>query len=194
MDTRLSEQTLKYLKACVAKLNECEKIGCLIMDEVYVAQWCEFTRSDGHIYGMEEGEPTKTLLMFKSVASDYEDVIAMVPLTKINSYKINDLFTMVFEAITPLGYNAAATLVEGHSSNVKFYKEELCAKNLKSYVTHPLDENKKIFLPFDGTHVFKCAYNNFQTHQFFSCTPFDGKTVEPNFQHIKDSHDLERSK
>ena len=33
----------------------------------------EFRRSDGRIYGMEEGEPTKTLLkvMFKSVAVWY---------------------------------------------------------------------------------------------------------------------------
>ena len=136
---------------------------------------------------MEDGEPTKTLLtiMFNSVASDYEDVIAMVPLTKINS-----LFTMVLEAITPLGYNVVATLVDGHS-NVKFYKEELCAKNLKPYHTHPLDENKKIFLPFDGTRVFKYVYNNFQTRQLFTCPPFEGKTVEPNFHHL---HGLKRSK
>ena len=53
---------------------------------------------------MEEGEPTKTLLtlMFKSVAANYEDVIAMVPLTKIDSGKINNIFIMVLEAY-PLG-------------------------------------------------------------------------------------------
>ena len=130
--------------------------------------------------------------MFKSVASDYEDVIAMVPLTKIISGKVNDLFTMVLQAITPLGYNVMATLADGHPSNVKFYKEELCAKNLKPYLTHQLAENKKIFLPFDGTHVFKCVYNNFQTRQLFTYPPFEGKTVEQNFQHIKDLHDLKR--
>ena len=196
MDTGLSEQTLKYLAARVAKLNEHEKIGSLIMDEVYVAQQCEFTRSDGRIYGMEEGEPTKTLLtvMFKSVAAGYEDVIAMVPLTKINSGKINYLYTMVLEAITPLGYNVVSTLVDGHSSNVKFYKDELCNNDLKPYITHPLDETKKIFLPFDATHVFKCVYNNFQTRKSFSCPPFEGKIVEPKFQHIKELHDLEHSK
>ena len=103
MDTGLSEETVKYLKARVAKLNERERIGSLIMDEVYVAKGCEFTRSDGRIYGMEEGEPTKTLLtvMFKSIAANYEDVIAMVPLTKIDSSKINNLFILVLEAITP---------------------------------------------------------------------------------------------
>ena len=34
MDTGLSEETVKYLKARVAKLNERERIGSLIMDEV----------------------------------------------------------------------------------------------------------------------------------------------------------------
>ena len=166
------------------------------MDEVCVAQRCEFTRSDGRFYGMEEGEPTKTLLtvMFKSVAAGYEDVIAMVPLTKINSGKINYLFTMVLEAITPLGYNVVSTLVDGHSSNVKVYKDELCNNDLRPYITHPLDETKKIFLPFDASHVFKCVYNNFQTRKSFSCPPFEGEIVERKFQHIKELHDLEHSK
>ena len=103
MDTGLSGETLKYLEARIAKLNDREKVGSLIMDEVYVAKRCEFTRCDGRIYGMEENEPTKTLLtiMFKSVAADYEDVLAMVPLTKIDSGKLNNLFTMVLDAITP---------------------------------------------------------------------------------------------
>ena len=71
---------------------------------------------------MEEGEPTKTLLtvMFKSAAPNYEDVIAMVPLTQIDPGKINNLFILVLEAITPLRYDVVAILVDGHSSNVKF--------------------------------------------------------------------------
>ena len=134
VDTGLTQQTIKYLEDRVAKLNELEKIGSLIMDEVYVAKRCEFTRSDGRIYGMEENEPTKTLLtvMFKSVAEAYEDVIAMVPLTKIDSGKINNLFSKVLEAITPLGYNVVATLLDGHSLNEKFYKKELCNNELTS--------------------------------------------------------------
>ena len=88
VDTGLTQQTIKYLEARVAKLNELEKIGSLIMDEVYVAKRCEFTRSDGRIYGMEENEPTKTLstVMFKSVAEAYEDVIAMVPWIQCRCY------------------------------------------------------------------------------------------------------------
>ena len=81
MDTGLTKQTLKYLEARAAKFNEREKIGVLLIDEVYVSSNCEFTRSNGRIYEMEKGEPTKTLLtiMYSSVAADYQDVIAMRP-------------------------------------------------------------------------------------------------------------------
>ena len=70
---------------------------------------------------MQNGEPTKTRLtiMFKSVAADYNDVIAMVPTTTIDSAEINRLFTMVICAITTLGYTVVASLVDGHSANVK---------------------------------------------------------------------------
>ena len=37
MDTGLTKQTLKYLKARSAKLNKHEKIGVLLKDEVYVS-------------------------------------------------------------------------------------------------------------------------------------------------------------
>ena len=197
VDTGLTQQTIKYLEARVAKLNELEKIGSLIMDEVYVAKRCEFTRSDGRIYGMEENEPTKTLLtvMVKSVAAAYEDVIAMVPLTKIDSGKINNLFSKVLEAITPLGYNVVATLLDGHSSNAKFYKKELCNNKLKSHITHPLDDSKKIFLSFDSAHIFKCIYNNFEKRKLFSCPSFDGgEAFEAKIEHVKDLHNLEYAK
>ena len=176
VDTGLTEQTVKYLKARLEKLTAAERIGSLLMDEVYVAKRCEYSRANGRIYGMDENTPTKTLLttMFKSIASKYEDVIAMIPLTKIDSAKINNLFMKCLETITPLGYNIVSTLVDGHSSNVKFYKNEFCDGEIKPYIENPLDNTKKIFHSFDSTHIFKCIYNNFKAKKSFECTPFDG--------------------
>ena len=179
---------MKYLDARVAKLNEREKIGYLLIDEVYVAKRCEFTRNNGRIYGMENGETTKTLLtiMFKSVAVDYNEVIAMVPTTKIDSAEINRPFTMVLCAITPLGYTVVASLVDGHSANVKFYPKELCENIFQPYITNPKDPQSKLFLTFDSTHVFKCVYNNFQCRVIFECPSFEGTPMSANFNHIKE--------
>lgn len=53
-------------------------------------------------------------VIYNSVASDYEDVIAMIPTIKIDSAKINSLFIMVLDSITPVGYNVVAYLLDGH--------------------------------------------------------------------------------
>lgn len=88
--TGLTEQTVKYLKSRVEKLNSLERIGSLIIDEIYVAKNCEYSQSNGRIYCMEENAPTKTLLivMFKNMAANYEDAVVMATLMKIDSGKI----------------------------------------------------------------------------------------------------------
>ena len=86
VETGLIDQTMWYLEARITKLKNRKRIGSRIFDEVCVAKRCEFSRSTGQIFGMEDGQPTKTLLtvMFKSIAADYEDVIAMVHLFYIS--------------------------------------------------------------------------------------------------------------
>ena len=81
------------------------------------------------------------LVVFKSIASKYEDVVAMVPLTKMDSSILHKLFNDVMNAITTISYNAVVSLVDGHSSNIKFYKKELCADKTiaSSFISHPLD-------------------------------------------------------
>lgn len=105
VDTGLIEQTVKYLKSRIETLNYRERIGSLIMDEIYVAKSCKYSRSNGRIYSMEENAPTTTLLtiMFKSVAANYKDVIVMVTLRKIDSGKIDNLFVSCLETIIPHG-------------------------------------------------------------------------------------------
>ena len=118
---------------------------------------------------MSNEQPTKTLLsvMFKGIASKYEDVVAMVPLTKIDSFILHKLFNDVINAITTIGYDVVVSLVDGHSSNIKFYKKELCADKPTSFMPHSLDQHRFLYLLYDKTHIFKCIYDNFQKHIFF---------------------------
>ena len=53
---------------------------------------------------------TKTLLtlMFKIVTTGYEDDMAMVPPSKIDSGKIHNLSMKCLKSITPLGYNVVS--------------------------------------------------------------------------------------
>ena len=179
MKTALSDNTTKYLEARCQKLHNREKIGSLIFDEIYTAKRCEFSRSNGQVYGMSNKQPTKTLLsvMFKNIVSKYEDVIAMVPLTKMDSSILHKLFNDVMNVITTIGCDVVVSLVDGHSSSVKFYKKELCADKPTSFIPHPLDQHRFLYLLYDTTHIFKCIYNNFQKHSFFECPKFEELTI-----------------
>ena len=105
--------------------------------------------------------------MIKSTASKYEDVVAMVPLTKMDFFVLHNLFNDVTNAITSIGYNAVVSIVDGNSSNIKFYKKELCTDESASFTPHPLDQDQFLYLFYDTTHIFKYSYNNFQKHIVF---------------------------
>ena len=142
---------------------------------------------------MENTEQTKTLLtvMFSSIAGEYEDVIAIVPLHKINSTIIANLFKNVLKCLDEIGYQIVVCLVDGHSSNVKLYQTELCEGQLKAFVYYPHDEGKIFFIIFDPTHIFKCIYNNLQVRKVFTCPLFDGIPVSASFNDIKELYELE---
>ena len=94
-------------------------------------------------------------VMFKSFASKFEDVVPMVPLTKMNSSILHKLFNDVMNATTTIGYDVVVSLVDGHPSNFKFYKKELCAHKPTSFIPHPVDQYRFLYLLYDTTHVFK---------------------------------------
>ena len=99
-------------------------MGSLVFDKIYTAKRCEFSQSNCQIYGMSNEQPIKTLLsmMFKRIASKYERVLGMVSLTKMDSSILLKLFNDVMNATTTTGYDIVTSLVDGHSSNVKFMK------------------------------------------------------------------------
>ena len=196
VETGLTDQTMRYLVARIAKLKNRERIGSLMFYEVYVAKRCEFSRSTGQIFGMEDDQPTKTLLTvkFKSVAADYEDVIGMVPLVKIDTSILYQLFMSVLKAISEIGYNVSVSLVDAHSCNVKFYQKELCGDELALYIEHPVDKNRLLFLLLGQTHVFKCIYNNFQKRIVFECPNFGDMLISANLNHLIELFNLELSK
>lgn len=125
------------------------------MDEVYVQKSVQY--SNGVFYGMEENEAVKTLLcvMIKSVAGNYRDVVAITCIVKINAEILYKVWMNVVKAVTELGFDISSTTTDGHSSNVKLFKEKLCAGFMKTWIPNPINSGNRIFLLFDPTHLFK---------------------------------------
>ena len=69
----------------------------------------------------------------------------MLPLTKMGSSILHKFFNDVINAITTIGYDVVVSLVDGPSSNVKFYKRNLCADKPTSVTPHPLNQHRFLY-------------------------------------------------
>ena len=92
VDLELTESAVAYLKARKEKLHGKDLLVSVIMDEVHSKQRVQYC--DGKFYGKENGETTKTLLvvMIRSIAGRYRDVVCMSPTHKIKIW--TDLIRM----------------------------------------------------------------------------------------------------
>ena len=93
----IPQSSKQYLKTRIVSLNEREKTVNLILDEVYTANRVEY--SGGKFYGYENKQVTKTLLgfMIKSVAGKFHDMVALVPISKIDADVIDKLWHKVLK-------------------------------------------------------------------------------------------------
>ena len=188
------QSTKQYLKSRISSLNERQKTVNIMLDEVYCSKRVEY--SGGTFYGYENASVTTTILgfMIKSVAGRYHDMVALVPISKINAEVIDKLWHKILKVVTDIGFDVVSNTCDGHSANRKFYLDKLCKGELKPCIPHPFKENSLIYLPFDSVHVFKCIYNNAVNKKKFNCPPFDGQKIEPDFFHIQElyNHELGR--
>lgn len=195
VDFGLSKTTEIYLKTRFNCLpNERDKIVSIILDEVYAASNVEFV--GGKFFGCENGSQTKTLLctMIKSIAGRYHDVVTLTPLTCINSGIILKVYMTLLKTVVEIGFDVTVTLVDGHSSNCKFFKDELCSGMLNCSINNPLKSQNRIFLLFDPVHLFKNFYNNFINKKFFECPNFENEIIKSNIEHITEIYNIELGK
>ena len=181
------------------------------MDEVYCEQKVQYC--GGQLYGTHNDEVTKTLLcvMVKSVAGNYNYnyIVSMNPITNINSDKLYKIWMNVLKFLTEIGFDILVTMVDGHSSNIKFYKIllreplDFSIPENGICISNPFSPAKKIYLMFDPVHLFKKFYTNFLNYEEFDfplfeyCCKEDTSEVKgkeyrhASFAHIKQLYDIE---
>lgn len=135
-------------------------------------------------------------IMIASIAGQYQDIVSLTPIVNIDSQQIKKHFLAVLKSVSEIGFRVVSTTLDGHSSNCRFYKEELGNGEMQVSFQNPFSDGQPVFLLFDTTHLFKNFFTNFMNKKFFECPPFHGddEPFFPNFEHLKKLHQLEADK
>ena len=143
--TGFDASTKKYLKARVSTLKEYEKIMVCMIDEVHTLQRIEY--QSGRLFGMKEDTASKTVLsvMLKSIAGNYEDVVALFPVSNLNSKMLKEIFDLVYPTLINIEIIVVAMSSDNYTANRKFFKDELCGGELKPFIT--LNSNGHLITP-----------------------------------------------
>lgn len=188
--SHVENDTNKYLRLRVEKLNVYERCVTLLFDEVYVYQNIEY--ENGKFVGLSVNDqmPATSLLCFmiKSLASKYSDIVAMIPVHGLNVECLRTHCLKVLQTVTHVGFKVVALCSDNHPVNRSFYRS--LSENINSPCDNPCDPSVKLHLLIDPTHTIKNVYNNFQkriSFRFPTGLPFS----HANFNHIKELYDLE---
>ncbi len=193
-ETGVTSSVLSYLKLRIEALTEEEKLVSLLIDEIHSAQRVEY--AGGQLYGKEGDKATKTVLSFmvKSIAGKYSDIVALFPVSNLDSKILQETFLKVVSELTKLGLKVVAISVDNATPNRKFFIQ-LCGGSLSPSVPHPVSKNEVLFLLFDSVHNFKNLYNNFHNRRELRAPGFDDEEeLHGHFRHLEELYELELGK
>ena len=190
-DFELTQPAKRYMSARFQKLKETDHEVSLIMDEVYCQKKVQYSNG--------AKSPRLLCLMIKSICGKYRDIISMTPITNINATILYTIWQSNIKVLTEVGFNVAATITDGHESNVKFYAKLIGTNPKHYYVNNLYFPGRKIFLLFNPVHLFKNFYNNFMNYSIFRYPTYDQsepseEIFEAKFSHVKDIFHIELGK
>jgi hypothetical protein len=188
------DSILAYLRARREKLNEFEGRVMLLFDEIYVYQRLDYAQ--GHFYGLSENglEPCTSVLCFmiKSLASKYEDVISMIPITGMSITILERHFKPALQLAIDAGFYVVGSTCDNHPVNRHYLKNYLGNGELAGEVDHPLSLDQPFFVLLDPTHNMKNVYNCFQKKKVFQLPSFgDHPPVTADFKHVEALYNIE---
>ena len=195
----LDTEFLTYLRAETTKFNELERHLCMNMDEIHVKSnitykgWFDilvthwyvviynysyFSIAGKFIGNVEfsndslEVEPTKTILCFmvSSLSKKWSSVVRLLPLSNPKASDLLPITLQVIKDIEQLDLFVDVIVSDNYPLNVNLFKLLGNSKELLSYVPHPTNNQRPLYLLFDFVHILKTIRNNWLNQKDYNCT------------------------
>lgn len=195
-----------YLKKQFEFLEPHEKYVVLMADEIYVKN--EFTFKRNSIFGNAENikendplQPASTILtvMIQSLLSKHKEVIGLYPVKRLDGDYQTNILDQCLILLHNIGYIVIVMVMDNHKVNNKTYKIFSSSDEIATYFTNKYmteQQQGKIFLTFDHSHLIKSIRNNFQNASTFHFPSFDEEGVirKASISDLERLYEIERFK
>ncbi|XP_055928658.1 uncharacterized protein LOC129959790 [Argiope bruennichi] len=184
---QLDSYFLLYIKQKFKYLQEKDKIVTLLLDEVHIKEYFEY--KGGCVTGMscdsEASASSAQVFMVKSIASQYKDVVHVLPVHSISGEILHEFIKKIIIGLEGIGFTVIGIITDNNSVNRKAVGLFIDPPELSYCYSHPVNKQRPLFYVVDPVHLFKCMRNNWLNQKN------DGKCFfYPNFDLVPEVKDI----
>ena len=195
--TGITDDIRERLKAEIQTLStEQEKVGSLIIDEMSIQAKLIYDRKLDQFHGKnelvdEKSEDHKELanslpcFVFRGLSTKYRLRVALFFCSNLNGNQLHRATLKVIADVEEVGFRILRIVTDNSKVNVSMF-EKLCSGTVIPEIQHPLDENRKIFLSYDQSHIIKNVRSQFLEKTFQD----DGKEITG--KHVRTLYKLQK--
>jgi hypothetical protein len=157
-----TDDHMTYLKEKAAHLMPHERRVILLLDEIHVNS--KLSYKGGCLVGMATNNPlaeatTVQSFMICSLLSDNKDMAALIPSKSTNAAYLKECTVNIINMLESCGYDVFCLISDNNRINRNMFSI-LCGGELKPWIPHPCDSERRLFFMFDSVHLLKCIRNN----------------------------------
>ncbi|GAB0100098.1 hypothetical protein DMENIID0001_160820 [Sergentomyia squamirostris] len=192
-----NDQNTTYLKTTIKTLEAHEKKVAIVIDEIHAKEGYNFKGLNvSEATQSNEAETTVRSFMVKSVFGSFKEIVRLYPSKECTGQDLYEKTSEILQYLQEtLKLEVLAVITDNHPIHMDMFKLFAGVDDDGLSFSNPYLADRKIFLLFDTTHLYKDIRNNWLDNIIIQYPNFAGTSTSmrtANFEDLKAFHEQEK--